>query len=79
MKSNEYTDVTLAAMDKYIKQMCEKLSDPLKAPKYYWKILNRLLSNKNVPAIPPLLINGEISPNLKVAIFNYVALQGTPL
>ena len=75
MKPNEYTDVTLAAMDKYIKQMCEKLSDPLKAPKKYWKIVNRLLNNKNVPAIPPLLINREISPNLKVAIFNnYVAL-----
>ena len=35
-----------AAMDKYIKQMCEKLNDPLTDPKTYWKIINRFLSNK---------------------------------
>ena len=66
--------------DKYIKQMCEKLNDPLAAPKTYWKILNRLLNNKNVPAIPPLLFDGEIISNFsqKAAIFNkYFASQCT--
>ena len=66
--------------DKYIKQMCEKLNDPLTAPKTYWKILNRLLNNKKVPAIPPLLFDGEIISNFsqKAAIFNkYFASQCT--
>ena len=62
----------LYILNKYIKQICEKLSDPLTAPKTYWKILNRLLNNKNVPAIPHLLVNREITSNFfqKAAIFN---------
>ena len=43
-----------------LKQMCEKLNDPLSAPKTCWKTLNRLVSNKKAPAIPPLLFDGEI-------------------
>ena len=52
--------------------MCQKLSDPLTAPKTYWEILNLLASNKKVAAIPPLLFDGEIIPNFsqKAAIFN---------
>ena len=49
---------------KYIKQMCEKVNDPLTAPETYWKILNWLLSKKNVPAIPPLLFDGKIISNI---------------
>ena len=62
--------------------MCQKLSDPLTAPKTYWEILNRLASNKKVAAIPPLLFDGEIIPNFsqKAAIFNkYFGSQCTPL
>ena len=62
--------------------MCEKLNDHLTAPKTYWKILKRLLSNKKVPVIPPLLVDEEIISNFsqKVAIFNkYLASQWTPL
>ena len=58
--------------------MCEKLNDHLTAPKTYWKILKRLLSNKKVPVIPPLLVDEEIISNFsqKVAIFNkYLASQ----
>ena len=43
--------------------MCEKVNDPLTAPETYWKILNCLLSNKNAPAIPPLLFDGKIISN----------------
>ena len=52
---------------------CEKLNDPLTAPKTYWKILiNRFLSNKKIPAIPPLLVSNEIISNFsqKAFIFN---------
>ena len=81
-KSNECTEAISAAKDKYIKQMCQTLNDPLTAPKTYWKILNRLLSNKKVPAIPPVLFDGKIISNFsqKAAIFNkYFASQCTPL
>ena len=52
--------------------MCEKLTDPITAPKTYWKKINRFLSNKKMPAIPPLLVNGEIISNFsqKASIFN---------
>ena len=50
--------------------MCEKLNDPITAPKTYWKIINRFLNNKKIPAIPPLLVNGEIIQNfLKKHLF----------
>ena len=79
-------------------QICEKLNDPITAPRSYWKIhcvksvqirsffwsvfshirteygpektpyldtfhaviINRFISNRNIPAIPPLLVNGKI-------------------
>ena len=52
--------------------MCEKLNHPLTTPRGYWKISNRLLSNKKFPAIPPLLVDGKIISNFsqKAAIFN---------
>ena len=43
--------------------MCEKLHNPLTAPKTYWKILNRLFNNKKVPTIPLLPVYGEIISN----------------
>ena len=81
-KSNECTKAILTAKGKYIKQMCEKLNDPLRAPKTYWEILNHLISNKIVPAISPLLVDGKIISNFsqKAATFNkYFASQCTPL
>ena len=56
--------------------MCEKLNDHLTAPKTYWKILKRLLSNKKVPVIPPLLVDEEIISNFSQKVFNkYLASQ----
>ena len=57
-----------------VKQMCEKLNDPLPAPQTYSKILNRLLSNKKV--------GEKIISNFsqKATIFNkYFASQCTQL
>ena len=62
--------------------MCEKLNDPITAPKTYWKIINPFLSNKKIPAIPALLVNGEIISNFsqKASIFNkFFASQCTLL
>ena len=82
VKTNECTETISAAKDKYIVKMCEKLNDPITAPKTYWKIINRFLSNKKNPAIPALLVNGEIISNFsqKASIFNkFFASQCTPL
>lgn len=72
-----------APKDKYIKQMCEKVNNHLTAHKTYWKILNHLLGNKKVPAIPPVLVDGEIISNFSkkaAAMFNkYFVSQCTSL
>ena len=81
-KSNECQEAISAAKDKYIKQICEKPKNSLTARKTYWEILNRLVSDKKVPAIPSLLFDGEITSNFyqKAVIFNkYFASQCTPL
>ena len=72
VKTNECVEIISTAKDKYFIQICEKLNDPITAPKIYWKIINRFLSNKKIPAIPPLLVNGEIFSNFsqKASIFN---------
>ena len=62
-KSNECSEIILAAKEKYINELSKKLSNLETAPKTYWKILNRFLSNKKIPLIPPLLVNGEMISN----------------
>ena len=62
--------------------MCGQLNDRITAPKTYWKIISRFLNNKEIPAIPPLLLNGEIISNFsqKASIFNkFFASRCTPL
>ena len=81
-KSNECTEIILAAKEKYINKLGTKLSNSETAPKTYLKILNRFLSNKKIPSIPPLLVNGEMisSFSKKAELFNkFFASQCTPL
>ena len=40
--------------------MTKKLADSNTSPKTYWAILNRLLYNKKLPAIPPLFVDGKL-------------------
>ena len=48
---------TIAAVkDKYIIRIHEKVNDPIIASKTYWKIINRFLSDKNIPAIQPMRV-----------------------
>ena len=39
--------------------MTSKLADSHTAPKTCWTLLNHLLYNKKIPAIPPLLVDGK--------------------
>ena len=82
VKTNDCVAIILAAKDKYIIRIIEKLNDPIMAPKIYVKIINRFLSNKRIPAIPLLLVNGEITSKFsqKASIVSDIsASQCTPL
>ena len=65
-------EIISAAKDKYVIQMCEKLNDLITATKTSWKIANRFLNTKKIPAIPPLLVNRELISyfSQKASIFN---------
>ena len=39
--------------------MTTKLEDSSTAPNIYWAIVNRLMYNKKIPAIPPLHLDGS--------------------
>ena len=57
-KSEECTKQILEAKKNYIFKMTKKLSNT--SSKSYWTILNRLLYNKKLPTIPPLLVDGKM-------------------
>ena len=59
-KSEECTKQLVEAKKNYILKMTKKLADSNTSPKTYWTILNRLLYNKKIPTIPPLLVDGKL-------------------
>ena len=71
-KSTEYTREIFEAKRQYILKMTSKLEDAFSAPKTYWTIIDHLLYNKKIPAIPPLLVDGNFVSdfNKKVNLFN---------
>ena len=46
--ANECTRLIIAAEEKHLTRLIAKLEDPSTAPKTYWSILNRFLSNKKL-------------------------------
>ena len=65
-----------------ILNMTSKLAYSHTAPKTYWTLLNRLLYNKKIPAIPPLLVDGKFVSDFyeKSNIFNnFFASICTPI
>ena len=71
-KSEECTKQILEAKKNYILKMTKKLADSNTSPKPYWTILNRLLYNKKLPAILPLLVDGKLVSGFckKANVFN---------
>ena len=81
-KSEECTKQILEAKKNYILKMTKKLADSNTSPKAYWAILNRLLYNKKIPTIPPLLVDGKLVSDFckKANIFNnFFASICTPI
>ena len=72
----EYTDFVLnlitTTKESYFSNLGKKLSDPMTGPKTYWSILKRFLNKIKIPAIPPLLVNGDFETDFKkkAGIFN---------
>ena len=44
-------------------RLSAKIEDPNIAPKTYWSILNRFLSNKKIPNKHPILVDGKSASN----------------
>ena len=78
--TNECTRLIIAAKEKHLTRLSAKLEDLSTAPKSYWSILNRFLSNKKLPIIPPILLVDRVVSNFaeKTELFNsYFASQCT--
>ena len=58
-KLEKCTSLISEAKKNYVLKMTSKLEDSNTAPKTYWSTLNRFLYNKKIPAIPPLLADGN--------------------
>ena len=72
IQSKECTSLTNESKDRYIAKKSAKLDTTKTVPKAYWSIINIFLSNKKIPIIPPILVNGELVSDFKqkAHIFN---------
>ena len=52
--------IIIESKERYIAKMRAKLDNTKTVPKTYWSIINKFLSNKKTPIIPPVLANGEL-------------------
>ena len=76
------TSLFIESKERFIAKMSAKLDNPKTVPKTYWSIINKFLSNKKTPIIPPVLVNGELVSDFeqKPNWFNsYFASQCTPI
>ena len=71
-KAAECTNEILEAKKNFILKMSKKLEDSHTALKAYWTILNCLIYNKKIPAIPLLFVDGNFISDFcaKANIFN---------
>ena len=63
-------------------KMSTNLDNPRTAPKTYWSIINKFLSNKKIRIVPALLVDGELVSDFKqkANIFNkHFSSRCTPI
>ena len=65
IQSQECTPLINKSKDRYLAKMNAKLDNPKSIPKTYWSIINKFLSNRKIPIMPPILVNGELISDLK--------------
>ena len=81
-KSEEFTADIFETKKNYILNMTSKLANSHTAPKTYCTLFNRLLYNKKIPTIPPLLADVKFASDFyeKSNIFNsFFASICTPI
>ena len=81
-KSEECKGLITESKKNYILKITSKLENSNTAPKTYWSILNRFLYNNKIPAISPLLVDGNFISDFceKANIFNnFFASVCTPI
>ena len=61
--ANECTRLIIVAKEKNLIRLSAKLEYPITAPKTYWSILNRFLSNKKIPIILRILVDDKVVSN----------------
>ena len=81
-KSEEFTADIFETKKNYILNMTSKFANSHTAPKTYCTLFNRLLYNKKIPTIPPLLADVKFASDFyeKSNIFNsFFASICTPI
>ena len=69
---SELNDLISYTKDLYYENLAKKFNNPLSQAKTYWSILKSFYNNRNVPLIPPLLIDHKFVTDIqtKTNIFN---------
>ena len=81
-QAKECTSLIIEYKERFITKMSAKLYNSKTVPKTCWSIINKFLSNKKTPIVPPVLVNGELVSDFeqKANLFNnYFASQCTPI
>ena len=81
-QAKECASLIIESKKIYIAKMSAKLDNTKTILKTYWSIINKFLSNKKTPIIPPVLVNVELISDFKqkANLFNnYFASQCTPI
>ena len=70
--TQDMSDAITSSKLKYYEDLRNKLKDPKKAPKTYWKILKTFVDGTKIPLIPPLLVGNQLVSDLlkKANLFN---------
>ena len=80
--STELSEMILKRKEDYYCALSDKLNDPHTSAKSYWSILKTTHNGKEIPLIPPILINNKLISNFKEKAnhFNaFFASQCTPV
>ena len=63
--STKLSEVILKRKNDYHRKLSDKLNDPETSAKAYWSILKSLCNRKEIPLIPPILVNNKPISNFK--------------
>ena len=63
---------TIISYYSHYERLANKLNDPTSSSKSYWSVSKTLVSDKNIPVMPEILVSNKIASNFrgKAIIFN---------